>query len=134
MLAPQKILQLALRDANVSPYIIKAEKCAESTFQSQKNCGKSAQISTLKFCDKSVEIIEKVPNAKNVAEEVSLKPRTCSLDIYGISLQHFDTYLKLLLFVTKFHRAKVIVFAFSEYNFAENSNNLWSPDFQDFHF
>ena len=58
-------------------------------------------------------------------ETVSLKPRTCSLEIYGISSQNFDTYLKLLLFVTKFQRARLIVFAFSDYNFA---------DFQDFYF
>ena len=48
--------------------------------------------------------------------------------------QHFDTSLQLLLPVTKFNRAKLVVFAFSDYNFAENSNNLRSPDFQDFHF
>ena len=56
---------------------------------------------------------------KYVAEKVSLKPRTCSLDIYGISSQHFDTSLKLLLFVTKFKRAKLTVFAFSDYNFGK---------------
>ena len=67
----------------------------------------------------------KSPN--NVAEKVSLKP---TLDIYGISSRHFDTSFKFLLFVTKFNRAKLIVFAFSDYNFAEKSNNL-SPDFQD---
>ena len=64
----------------------------------------------------------------------SLKPRTCSLDIYGISSQQFDTSLKLLLFLTKFDRANLAVCAFSDYNFAENKNNLLSPDFQDFRF
>ena len=48
--------------------------------------------------------------------------------------QHFDTYFQLLFPVTKFNRAKLVVFAFSDYNFAENSNDLRSPDFQDFHF
>ena len=38
--------------------------------------------------------------------------------------QYFDTSLKLLLFVTKFNRAKLVVFAFSDYNFVEYSNNL----------
>ena len=64
----------------------------------------------------------------------SLKPRTCLLDIYGISSQYFDTSLKLLLFLTKFNRADLVAFAFSDYNFAENQNNLRSPDFQDFRF
>ena len=64
----------------------------------------------------------------------SLKPRTCLLDIYGISSQYFDTSLKLLLFLTKFNRAELVAFAFSDYNFAENQNNLQSPDFQDFRF
>ena len=64
----------------------------------------------------------------------SLKPRTCLLDIYGISSQYFDTSLKLLLFLTKFNRAELVAFAFSDYNFAENQNNLRSPDFQDFRF
>ena len=48
--------------------------------------------------------------------------------------QHFDTSLKLLFSVTKFNRAKLVVFAFSDYNCTENSKNLRSPDFQDFHF
>ena len=48
--------------------------------------------------------------------------------------QHFDTSLQLLLPVTKFNRAKLVVFAFSDQKIAENSNNLRSPDFQDFHF
>ena len=48
--------------------------------------------------------------------------------------QHFGTYLQLLLPVTQFNRAKLVVFAFSDYNFAENSYNLRSPDFQDFCF
>ena len=64
----------------------------------------------------------------------SLKPRTCLLDIYGISSQYFDTSLKLLLFLTKFNRENLVVFAFSDYNFAEIRNNLRSPDFQDFSF
>ena len=34
--------------------------------------------------------------------------------------QQFDTFLQLLLPVTKFNRAKLVVFAFSEYNFAGN--------------
>ena len=71
----------------------------------------------------------KSPN--NVAEKVSLKP---TLDTYGISSQHFDTSLKLLLFVTKFNRAKLIVSAFLDYNFAENSNSLRSQDFQESRF
>ena len=64
----------------------------------------------------------------------SLKPRTCSLDIYGVSSQHVDTSLKLLLFPTKFNRANLVVFAFSDYNFAKNPNNLRSPDTQDTRF
>ena len=56
------------------------------------------------------------------------------IDIYGISSQHFDTYLKPLLFLTKLNRANLVVFAFSDYYFAENQNNLRSPDFQDFRF
>ena len=44
--------------------------------------------------------------------------------------QHFDASFQLLHFVTKFNKAKLVVFAFSDYN----SNNLRSPDFQDFHF
>ena len=44
------------------------------------------------------------------------------------------TSLKLLLFLTKFNRANLVAFAFSDYNFAENQNNLQSPDFQDFRF
>ena len=51
---------------------------------------------------------------------------TCSLDIYGVSSQHFDTSLKLLLFLTKLNRADLVVFAFSDYKFAENQNNLRS--------
>ena len=39
--------------------------------------------------------------------------------------------LKLLLFLTKFNRANLVVFTFSDYNFAEYQNNLRSPDFQD---
>ena len=61
----------------------------------------------------------------------SLKPRTCFLDIYGISSQYSDTSLKLLLFLTKFNRVDLVAFAFSDYNFAENQNNLRSPDTQD---
>ena len=53
----------------------------------------------------------------------SLKPRTCLLDIYGISSQYFDTSLKLLLFLTKFNRAELVAFAFSDYNFAENQKS-----------
>ena len=64
----------------------------------------------------------------------TLKPRTCSLDIYGIYSQHFDTSLKLLLLLTKFNRENLVVFAFSDNKFAENQNNLRSPDFQDFRF
>ena len=56
------------------------------------------------------------------------------LDIYGVSSQHFDTSLKLLLLLTKFNRENLVVFAFSDYNFAGNQNNLRSPDFQDFRF
>ena len=56
------------------------------------------------------------------------------IDIYGISSQHFDTYLKPLLFLTKLNRADLVVFAFSDYKFAENQNDLRSPDFQDFRF
>ena len=41
------------------------------------------------------------------------------IDIYGISSQHFDTYLKPLLFLTKLNRANLVVFAFSDYYFAE---------------
>ena len=59
---------------------------------------------------------------------------TCSLDIYGVSSQQFDTSLKPLLFLTKFNRTNLVVFAFSTYNFAETQNNLQSPDFQDFRF
>ena len=59
---------------------------------------------------------------------------TAFADIYGIFSRHFDTSLKLFLFLTKFNRAKLIVFAFSDYNFADNSNNLRSPDFQDSRF
>ena len=55
-----------------------------------------------------------------------LTTRTCSLDIYGVSSQHFDTSLKLLLFLTKLNRADLVVFAFSDYKFAENQNNLRS--------
>ena len=51
---------------------------------------------------------------------------TCSLDIYGVSSQHFDTSLKLLLFLTKLNRADLVVFAFSDYKFEENQNNLRS--------
>ena len=58
-------------------------------------------------------------SSKIVAEIVSHKLRTCSLDIYGISSQHFDLSLKLMLFETKFNRAKLIVFAFSDYNFPD---------------
>ena len=45
--------------------------------------------------------------------------------------QHFDTSLQLLLPVTKFNRAKLAVFAFSDYNSTENSNYLRSSDYQD---
>ena len=48
--------------------------------------------------------------------------------------QHVDTYLQLLLPETKLNRAKLVVFAFSDYNFAENSNDLRSLDFQDSRF
>ena len=48
--------------------------------------------------------------------------------------QPFDTSLQLLLPVTKFNREKLAVFAFSDFNFAENLDNLRSQDFQDFHF
>ena len=44
----------------------------------------------------------------------TLKPRSYSLKIYGIFSQHFDTSLQLLLPVTKFNRAKLVVFAFSD--------------------
>ena len=54
--------------------------------------------------------------------------RTCSLDIYGVSSQHFDTSLKLLLFLTKLNRAELVVFLFSDYIFAENQNNLRKLD------
>ena len=37
-------------------------------------------------------------------------------------------------YVTKFNIAKLTLIAFSDYNFAENSNNLRSPDFQDSRF
>ena len=55
---------------------------------------------------------------------VSLKPKKCSLDMYGISSQHFDTSLKLLLFVTKFNRAKLVIFTFSDYNFANQDSRF----------
>ena len=64
----------------------------------------------------------------------SLKPRTCLLDIYSVSSQYFDTSLKLLLFLTKFNRTNLVVFTFSDFNFAENQNNLRSPDIQDIRF
>ena len=61
-------------------------------------------------------------STQNVAEKMFVKPRTCSS-------QRFDISLKLLLFVTKFYRAKLTVFAFSDYNFAKDLNNLRSLDF-----
>ena len=77
--------------------------------------------------------VRKSWNEAKIYKKVGLlTTRTCSLDIYGVSSQHFDTSLKLLLFLTKFNRANLVVFAFSNYNFAENQNNLRSPDFQDF--
>ena len=33
--------------------------------------------------------------------------------------------------MAKFHRAKLLVFVFSDYNVEDNSNNLQSPDFED---
>ena len=63
-----------------------------------------------------------------------LTTRTCSLDTYCVSSQQFDTSLKLLLFLTKFNTANLVVCAFSDYNFAETQNDLRSPDFQDFRF
>ena len=53
---------------------------------------------------------------------------------YGTSSQHFDASLKVLLVVTKFNRAKLVVIAIADYNFAENSNNLWSADYQESRF
>ena len=117
---------------NLSSYILKVKNFAESAFQSQKKLRKKRVNLDIKTLGQKCINYYKSP--KYVAEKVSLKPRTCSLDIYGISLQDFDTYLKLLLCVTKFHRANLLVFAFSDYNFAEYSNNLQSPDFQDFRF
>ena len=59
-------------------YILKATKFADFAFQSQKICGKSAQIAKTKFCDKSASINKK---SKNVPFESKmskdLKPRTC---------------------------------------------------------
>ena len=80
----------------------------------------------------ATKVRKSLKNPKNVKKKkVSLKPRTWLSDIYGI---FHNTLTQLLLPVTKFNRAKMVVFAFSDCNFAENSNNLRSPDFQDFHF
>ena len=94
----------------------------------------SVCASYIQKANKSTETAQKVNKLRQKSMCKKIQPRTCSSDIYGISSQHFDTSLKLLLFVTKFNRAKLIVFALSDYNLAENSNNLRSPDFQDSRF
>ena len=60
-------------------------------------------------------LLKKSP--KKVAEKV--KTKNMFNRFYVIFSQHFDTSLKVLLFVTKFDRAKLIVFAFSDYNFGK---------------
>ena len=89
----------------IETYILRANKFAKSAFQSQKIAEK---VHESQHQNLATKVHKSLTKSQKCAVLESLKPRTRSLDIYGISSQHFDTSLKLLL-LTKFNRANLVI-------------------------